>query len=80
MRDFHFLETEVQVTMDLIGSCWKTWVRISGGRESHIGSLSDIAACYCFLERQREGLELRLQRREIEESGYWVGTMDKGVR
>lgn len=56
MRDFQFLETETQVTMDLIGSCRKTWVRIPGGRESHIGSLSDIAAS---LERQREGLEFR---------------------
>lgn len=70
MRDFQFLETETQVTMDLIGSCRKTWVRIPGGRESHIGSLSDIAAS---LERQREGLEFRQQRREIEESGYGSG-------
>ena len=60
MRDFHFLETQVQVMMDLIGSCRKAWVRNSGGRESHIGSLSDIAACYCFPSererREREGL------------------------
>ena len=58
MRDFHFLETQVQVMIDLIGSCRKAWVRNSGGRESHIGSLSDIAACYCFpSEREREERE-----------------------
>ena len=55
MRDFHFLETQVQVMMDLIGSCRKAWVRIPGGRESHIGSLSDIAA----LERERRGFRVQ---------------------
>ena len=29
MRDFHVLETEVQVMMDLMGRRRKTWVRIS---------------------------------------------------
>ena len=39
IRDFHVLQTEVQVTMDLTGGRMRTWVRISRGRESHIASL-----------------------------------------
>ena len=59
MRDFHVLQTEVQVMMDFMGRCMRIWVRISGGRESHIassvnndlenlGKLSDIAAVATF--------------------------------
>ena len=39
IRDFHVLQNEVQVMMDLIGRGMRTWVRISRGRESHIASL-----------------------------------------
>ena len=58
MRDFHVLETQVQVMIDFMGKRTKMWVTISGGRESHKiassssvkdletsgGELSDIAA------------------------------------
>ena len=36
--EFHVFENEVQVIMDLIG------VGISAGKDSHLSSLSDIAA------------------------------------
>ena len=39
IRDFHVLQTKVQVMMDLIGRGMRTWVTISRGRESHIASL-----------------------------------------
>ena len=40
MRDFHVLQTEGNLMMDLMGRRRKTWVRISGGK------LSDIATSY----------------------------------
>mgnify|MGYP000972630000 CR=1 FL=1 len=44
MRDFHVLQTAVHVTMDFIGRRTKTLVTISGGRESNVDKLSDIAS------------------------------------
>ena len=63
MRDFHVLETEVNLMMDLTGRRMRIWGRSSGGREAHIassikdfetsGELSDIAATF---KRERLGV------------------------
>ena len=68
MRDFHVLQTEVNLMMDLTGRRMRTWGRSSGGREAHItssikdletsGELSDIATSF----KHRERLTLRLQQ------------------
>lgn len=42
IRDFHFVETWVQVWMDLIGRRMRTRVGISGGRVSHMDSSSSV--------------------------------------
>ena len=57
--DFHVFENEVQIIMDSI------WVGISAGIDSHLSSLSDIAAC------------LALKERKQEDGGRW--TVDYGV-
>ena len=42
--DFHVLQTEVEMMMDLIGNRRRIWVTISTGRESQLTlALSDIA-------------------------------------
>ena len=64
MRDFHVLQTEVQVMMDLMGRRRKTWVRISGGK------LSDIATSY--KQRERE-THFETATGEESESTRWVG-------
>ena len=38
--DFHVLQTEVEIMMDLIGNRIRIWVTMSAGKES------DIAACF----------------------------------
>ena len=53
MRDFHVLQTEVNLMMDLTGRRMRIWGSSKGGREAHIassikdfetsGKLSDIA-------------------------------------
>ena len=51
IRDFHALQTEVQVMMDLIGNRMRIWVTISSGKESQLTlTLSDIADGF---QRQR---------------------------
>ena len=53
--DFHVLETEVEMMMDLIGNRRRIWVTISTGRESQLTlALSDIAACF---QRERQRLD-----------------------
>ena len=79
MRDFHVLQTEVNLMMDLIGRRMRTWGRSSGGREAHItssikdfetsGELSDIATSF----KHRERLTLRLQQ---ERSASRPGGLD----
>ena len=47
IRNFHVLETEVQVMMDLIGNRIRIWVCISSGREpQQLTLVSDIVACF----------------------------------
>ena len=57
--DFHVFENEVQIIMYLI------WFGISAGKDSHLSSLSDIAAC------------LALEERKQEDEGLW--TVECGV-
>ena len=52
--DFHVFENEVQIIMDFIGGRMKKWVGISAGKDSHLSSLSDIAACLASEERKQE--------------------------
>ena len=51
--DFHVLETQMEVMMDLIGNRMRIWVTISPGKKSQLTLLADIAAA-CF---QRVGRE-----------------------
>ena len=54
IRDFHVLQTVVQVMMDLIGNRIRIWVCISSGREPQQLTLSDIAACFQRERSQEE--------------------------
>ena len=51
VRDFHVLQTEVQVMMDLMGSRMIISSRISRGKESHIDS-----CCCCWVNNDLENL------------------------
>ena len=42
IRDFHVLQTEVEIMMDLIGNRMRIWVTISIGKESQCTFLSAI--------------------------------------
>jgi hypothetical protein len=42
IRDFHVLQTEVEIMMDLIGNRMRIWVTISTGKESQFTFLSAI--------------------------------------
>ena len=74
MRDFHVLQTEVNLMMDLIGRRMRIWGRSLGGREAHIafsikdfetsGELSDIATSF----KQRETHNRRGER--VEQVGW----------
>ena len=52
--------------MDLIGRLRKIWVRISSSKESHLSSLSDIAAF-----REKWGAESR-QGTKVVDYGVWI--------
>ena len=41
--DFHVLQTQMEMIIDLIGNRRRIWVTISSGKKS---ALSDIAACF----------------------------------
>ena len=71
--DFHVLQMEVEIMMDLIGNRRRIWVTISTGRESQLTlALSDIAACF-QREREREIRRRRFREEEVVECGVWSG-------
>jgi hypothetical protein len=50
IKDFHVLQTEVEMIIDLSGNRRRIWVTMSSGKDSQLTLVSDIAACH----RERE--------------------------
>ena len=57
IKDFHVLQTEVEMIIDLSGNRRRIWVTMSSGKDSQLTLVSDIAAFHRERERERERLE-----------------------